>query len=79
MYWIVKNNTIFAQVKHTNMEKVMICRGINSKAWIPLKMGKYFYDFDEAVAHIKKCLPAIGNNLEIKIKLGDRLYIHSEN
>ena len=60
-------------------DRVMICRGLNPTAWIPLKMGKYFYDIDEAIAHVKKCLPAIGNNLEIKLKLGDRTYIHTEN
>jgi hypothetical protein len=60
-------------------EKVMMCIGIQSRAWIPLKMGKYFYDFDEAVAHLKKYIKAEGKSTEIKLKLGDRIYIHTEN
>lgn len=60
--------------------RVMICRGLNSRAWIPLKMGgEYFYDFDIAVSNIKKYLKAEGRNTEIKLKLGERIYIHTEN
>lgn len=61
-------------------DRVMICRGLNSRAWIPLKMGgEYFYDFDKAVMNIKKHIKAEGRNTEIKLKLGDRIYIHTEN
>ena len=60
--------------------RVMICRGLNSRAWIPLKMGgEYFYDFDKAVTNIKKHIKAEGRNTEIKLKLGERIYIHTEN
>jgi len=63
-----------------NDERVMVCIGLQSRAWIPLKMGgEYFYDFDKAVANIKKYIKAEGRNVEIKLKLGDRIYIHTEN